>query len=668
MSLPFAAPAARKTAVFAALAISLFYASSALAQGTPARRGNSQKFDQELSSRAQLSASWRRTRLIVRLNGKPLPPELQIYQRGRLDLIDAWVLEMPDRALNLVAQAADVSDAHFDRPIWAADYLSTRSTGTDLVWNTLGYTGDGVGIAVIDSGITSWHDDLVERSFGSSHAHGNQRVSAFVDFVNGQTQPYDDHGHGSHVAGIILGNGFDSDGKQSGIAPDADLVALKVIDKDGKGSISNIIAALDWVGRNATTYNIKVVNVSAGAGVSESYWTDPLTLAAKRLVDRGIVVVAAAGNLGLNAQGHEQYGGILSPANAPWVITVGASSTQGTTGATDDTVADFSSRGPTRGDYLAKPDLVAPGFGIRSLAVPGSVLYNTNIAYLVNGTVNTSYPPYVSLSGTSMAAPQVAGAVALMYQAYPGLTPNLAKGILQYTSQVHSGYNGLEEGAGFLNVLGAVSLSKFYGLNQVGSVMPVQASWSKHLLWGNHMISGGYINPLANAWSVSVVWGADAVRTANGGDNIVWGTNGGDNIVWGTADAHGDNIVWGTNGGDNIVWGTNGGDNIVWGTNGGDNIVWGTSAGVFENIVWGTACGGFNCPYVVWGTNGGDNIVWGTNIVCGTNGGDNIVWGTNGGDNIVWGTNGGDNIVWGTNGGDNIVWGTAVNQNILWPR
>jgi subtilisin family serine protease len=660
MRLPLAAPAARKTAVFAALALSLFFSSPTFAGQAGKAFGNPHKLDQELAARLATGATWRQTRLIVRLNGKPLPAALERYRRGHLDLIDAWVLEMPDAALSLVALNQDVVDAHFDRGVWATDYLSTRSTGADVVWNSLGYTGLGVGVAVIDSGITSWHDDLVDKVAGYSHAHGNQRVGAFVDFVNGQVLPYDDNGHGSHVAGIILGNGFDAQGKQSGMAPDANLVALKVLDKDGNGTISNVLAALDWVGRNASAFNIKVVNVSVGADVSESYWTDPLTLAVKRLVDQGIVVVAAAGNLGLNAQGHEQYGGILSPANAPWVLTVGASSSQGTTDPADDQVADFSSRGPTRGDYLAKPDLVAPGFGIRSLSVPGSTLYSANSAYLVAGTVSTAYPPYLSLSGTSMAAPQVAGALVLMFQAYPGLTPNLAKGILEYTAQTHAGYNALEQGAGFLNVFGAVSLSKFYNNNQAGSVTPVQASWSMHLLWGNHMISGGSINPLANAWSTKVVWGADGVSTANGSDNIVWGTNGADNIVWGT----------------------NGGDNIVWGTNGSDNIVWGTSAGVFSNIVWGTACGGFNCPYVVWGTIGGDNIVWGTNggdnivwgtnggdnIVWGTNGSDNIVWGTNGGDNIVWGTNGSDNIVWGTNGSDNIVWGTAVAQNILWPR
>ena len=131
------------------------------------------------------------------------------------------------------------------------------------------------------------------------------------------------------------------------MAPDADIVSLKVLDANGQGTISDIIAALDWVAANAGTYNIRVVNMSVGAGIHESYWTDPLTLAAKRLVDQGIVVVAAAGNFGKNAQGQIQYGGIAAPGNAPWVLTVGASSTNGTTNRTDDTMAGFSSRGPT---------------------------------------------------------------------------------------------------------------------------------------------------------------------------------------------------------------------------------------------------------------------------------------------------------------------------------
>src|SRR5213075_1711248 len=118
------------------------------------------KLDRELTTRAALGAAWRQTRLIVQLNGKPLPSELKVYVRARLD---AYVLEMPDRALNLVAQHPDVQSAHFDRPIWAADYLSTRSVAADAVWNSLGYTGKGVGVAVVDSGITDWHDDLTMK-------------------------------------------------------------------------------------------------------------------------------------------------------------------------------------------------------------------------------------------------------------------------------------------------------------------------------------------------------------------------------------------------------------------------------------------------------------------------------------------------------------------------
>ncbi len=178
----------------------------------------------------------------------------------------------------------------------------------------------------------------------------------------------------------------------------------------------------------------------------------------------------------------------------------------------NDVRASFSSHGPTRGDYLAKPDLLAPGYGILSLAVPGSTLYNANQPFLVLGSLKTAFAPYLSLSGTSMAAPQVAGAVALMFQANPNLTPNLVKGILQYTAQSYPQYNALEQGAGFLDVLSAVRLARFYAKNRAGAQMPVRPSWSKHLIWGSHMISGGYLNPKANAWAVSTVWGADAAR------------------------------------------------------------------------------------------------------------------------------------------------------------
>ena len=179
-------------------------------------------------------------------------------------------------------------------------------------------------------------------------------------------------------------------------------------------------------------------------------------------MDAGIVVVAAAGNMGKAANGQPQYGAIGSPGNAPWVITVGASSTNGTVRRQDDTMAAFSSRGPTMYDYAAKPDLVAPGYGTISLSDPLSSFYTTKAQFLLPGLLSPGYTPYLALSGTSMAAPVVAGTVALMLQANPNLTPNLVKAILQFTSQEYPGYDALTQGTGFLNARGAVQLAEYF--------------------------------------------------------------------------------------------------------------------------------------------------------------------------------------------------------------
>jgi hypothetical protein len=269
-------------------------------------------------------------------------------------------------------------------------------------------------------------------------------------------------------------------------------------------------------------------------------------------------------------------------------------------------MADFSSSGPSYLDYEAKPDLVAAGAGTMSLAVPGSTFYATKALYLVGGKISLGVKPYLSLSGTSMAAPVVSGTIALMLQANPHLTPNLVKALLQYTAQPYPGYSALRQGAGFLNSLGAVRLAKYYLNPQAGDKMPVQKVWSRTINWGAHRLTGGFILPSANAWAANIVWGT-AKTLGSDGDNIVWGTTDGDNIVWGTAD--------------------------------GDNIVWGTADG--DNIVWGTDCGGADCDNIVWGTaDDGDNIVWGT-----ANDGDNIVWGTSADTDVTWGADAGDDVV-----------------------
>jgi serine protease AprX len=611
------------------------------------------KLDDVVATRSRGNPSQRSTIIVTLAEGAGLPAQFQRFARaGTLGIINSVVLDdLPNGLLSQLATHRNIASVHDNRDAIMHNYRTAMTVGARTVRETMGLTGLGIGVAVIDSGVSSFHDDLTRGGSTALYPYGDQRVLKFVDFVGGRTLPYDDNGHGSHVAGTIAGNGYDSRGEKAGIAPNASLVVLKVLDANGSGTIGNIIAALDWVAQNARTYNIRVVNMSVGASVRESYWTDPLTLAVRAVTNKGIVVVAAAGNLGKNAKGRTQYGGILAPGNAPWSLTVGASSTEGTVSRTDDVMAGYSSHGPTFIDWNAKPDLVAPGTGTVSLAVPGSTFYSTKSQYLVNGSIGTASMPYLALSGTSMAAPVVSGTVALMLQANPRLTPNLVKAILQYTAQTYPGYDLLTEGAGFLNTLGAVRLAKFYAGARAGDPVPVQKMWSRHIIWGTHLLAGGIMVPSANAWGNNIVWGT-AKTLGSDGDNIVWGTAGdGDNIVWGTS--AGDNIVWGTGYGNNIVWGTSDRDNIVWGTSDRDNIVWGTSDR--DNIVWGTS----NRDNIVWGTSDRDNIVWGTNH------GDNIVWGTRCGgadcDGTVWGSWGDrDNIVWGTAGdGDNIVWGTS---------
>ena len=633
-------------------------------RGHAGRSGEPNKFvqrdyrlDDELDQRSRNNSSSHVSTVIVELKrGAQLPREFQNFvQPGKLDIINGIVLTLPDSLLKKLASKGEVFRVHDDRPIGAHNYRTGITVGAATVRQTMGLTGTGVGIAVIDSGVASWHDDLTNYTW-KLFPYGNQRVAKFVDFVNGRTLPYDDNGHGTHVAGIIAGNGYDSFGQKAGIAPNASIISLKVLDANGSGSISRIIAALNWVALNANAYNIRVVNMSVGANIRESYFTDPLTLAVKKVTDLGITVVCAAGNFGKNAAGQEQFGGITAPANAPWVLTVGASSTNGTLTRSDDTLGDYSSRGPTAIDFIAKPDLVAPGTGTISLAAPGSTFYTTKAQYLVGGLFGTANKPYLALTGTSMAAPVVSGTVALMLQANPNLTPNLIKAILQYTAQVYPGYKPLEQGAGFLNTYGAVKLAKFYGSHRTGDHMPTQMTWSKHIIWGNRMVAGGYLNPLANAWGNNVVWGT--AKTLDTGDNIVWGTDCGslgcDNIVWGTAED--DNIVWGTVA--NLLKALDATDNIVWGTADTDNIVWGTAED--DNIVWGTDCGLGDCDNIVWGTSDADNIVWGT-----ADAGDNIVWGTSADvDNIVWGTSADQDVTWGSSSDDAPLFSDDANEPV----
>ena len=668
--------------------------SNAFAAGAPKKYA---KLDDELNDRAGHAPAAETTSVIVRVKGSQLPAEFKKYARpGKLPLINAYVLDVPNNQLKAIGSNADTLYASHNGTVHAFNFRTGVQSGAFFARRMMGINGAGVGVAVLDSGVapnnetpvTYFRDFLVpDPAHAATDTHCNT--------------PCDPNGHGTHIAGTIAGNGANSFGEKSGMAPGASLIALRVLGADGTGTVDGVVNALQWVLDHAKARNIRVVNLSFGMKPSGSLpdadplgtmldpvHGDPLAIATKALVDAGIFVVAAAGNVGQvdcatlppstahhthPAAGQcDVWGGITAPGTFPWVFTVGANSSKGSLIREDDTRATFSSRGPAFPLQIAKPDLLAGGVGIESTAAAGSKLYQEGAAaipsWLIQGSFPTAHAPYLVLTGTSQAAAAVSGVAAQMLQADPALTPNLIKAILEYTSEDYAGYSPLEQGAGFLNALGAVRLSRFYATARRGQHVPVEPIWSKHFIWGNHEISGGLMLPRANAWKPGVLWGSPKTGGSDG-DNIVWGTSCG-------SDDCGDHIVWGTSDGDNIVWGTADGDNIVWGTSGdGDNIVWGTSSDG-DNIVWGTDCGGADCDNVVWGTAGdGDNIVWGTaadgdNIVWGTAGdGDNIVWGTADGDNIVWGTAGdGDNIVWGTaSDGDNIVWGTASDgDNIVW--
>lgn len=264
------------------------------------------------------------------------------------------------------------------------------------MWN-LGYDGSGITIGIIDTGIDASHPDLQGKVIG------------WVDFVNGKTTPYDDNGHGTHVASIAAGTGAASNGKYKGMAPGAKLVGIKVLNGQGSGSISDIINGVDWAVQNKDKYGIKVINLSLGSSQS-SDGTDSLSQAVNNAWDAGLVVVVAAGNSGPN-----KYT-VGSPAAASKVITVGAVDKY-------DVITDFSSRGPTADNRL-KPEVVAPGNWIIAARASG-----TSMGQPINDY-------YTAAPGTSMATPHVAGIAALLLQAHPSWTPDKVKTALIETADI----------------------------------------------------------------------------------------------------------------------------------------------------------------------------------------------------------------------------------------
>ena len=308
--------------------------------------------------------------------------------RRDLPILGGFAALVPSKALAEIVPHPKIKGVHLDRDAHPCLDIALPSVSGDAA-QAAGYTGRGVTIAVVDSGIDP-HPDFTRPT---------SRIVAWYDAVNHEPDPYDDHGHGTHVAGIAAGNGYASDGKYRGVAPEAGIAAVKVAEADGSAPMSQIIEGLQWVLENREKYHIRVVNLSLGSDPSEPYWNDPLCLAVEKLWRAGLVVAAAAGNDG------PLPGSIDTPGNDPLIITVGAIDDRGTVARDDDTVPDFSSRGPTN-DGVPKPELYAPGVRITAPSPPDG---------------------YVERTGTSMATPFVSGAAALLLAKEPSLRPREVK-------------------------------------------------------------------------------------------------------------------------------------------------------------------------------------------------------------------------------------------------
>ncbi len=407
-----------------------------------------------------------------------------------LHIIAAFAAELPAKGIVRLAQAPGVRWVSLDAPVASAAgaaggttpqnyYLDTL--GVRQVWQ-LGLKGQQIGVAVIDSGIST------DPDFTSL-----TRLPSF----NASSQTINDiFGHGSHVAGIIGGNGAGSGSVFSGVAPGVNLISLKISDGTGMAYESDTVVALQWVYDNKAAYNIRVVNLSINATVDQSYHTSPLDAAAEILWFNGIVVVASAGNISATG-GYNTIN--AAPANDPFIITVGASDEKGTTRRNDDVTASYSASGVTL-DGFSKPDIVAPGTSIYSVLSKNSswgAQYPDRTAY--NGE-------YFRLSGTSMAAPMVAGAAALLLQDEPNLTPDQVKYRLVNTGSLIDTAAGRKP---YLNVYAAVTGATTQSANTGLQASLLLWTGSQPLLWGSvnwNSVNWNSVNWNSVNWN-STYWG-----------------------------------------------------------------------------------------------------------------------------------------------------------------
>ena len=366
-----------------------------------------------------------------------------------LPLVNGVVATVPTIQLNLLGLLPGVIVAP-DLPVSVADAATqTTARAPSAVFPQAteadklvaqGTTGRGVNVAVLDTGIDRLQD------FARRLVDGTD--------LSGENDPFlDSYGHGTFVAGVIAGDGASSGGRYAGEAPGAGLVSVKVAGSSGRTDMATVIAGISWVVANRAQDHIGVLNISLGVIPVASTVVNPLDRAVEAAWRSGVTVVTSAGNSGPTG------GTVLSPGDDPLVITAGASDDKGTSTTSDDSVADFSSVGPTSADGWSKPDLVAPGRSLVSLRAPGSTI-DTTFASARIGSSN-----FVG-SGTSFSAGVTSGAAALVLQA-GGTTwlPDAVKAKLLGAAAAGPVGNPFIDGHGALNAYqaatsGAVSITQ----------------------------------------------------------------------------------------------------------------------------------------------------------------------------------------------------------------
>jgi serine protease AprX len=595
----------------------LLVAAMACSAGTPKKKISSDLKNMGAKSSVQVIVQWNTdtgtttTQKISALGGTVIS-EFQSVHSG--------VYTVPSSALDALDADGEVKFVSVDRKIRkkaASPAITPATINAPSAWNA-GYNGKGIGVAVLDSGINQ-EDDI--GTYSHTPAYTEDFTVPVVIQPDGKLAPkpasygLDWYGHGQHIAGIIASNGRTSNCASctqvfAGIAPGVNLINLKVLDTNGEGSDSFVIAAIDRAIALKRTYNIRVINLSLGRPVYESYTQDPLCQAVEAAWKAGIVVVVSAGNEGRdNTFGNDGYGTINAPGNDPYVITVGAMRSMGTPTRSDDLMASYSSKGPTAVDHIVKPDLVAPGNQIISLLAKNGTLGLSNPQNVATIAVfqsnppkvgsipiqptykpdSTSQPPavkigsgysnqYYILNGTSMAAGVVSGAVADLLQAAPSLTPDQVKMLLMQTASktfptvstvvdattgqtFTSYYDMFTVGAGYLDLKAALAL-----VSQVPTGLTALSPIA------TYDSTSGDVNisfDLSSVFSDKAMWGASSTSA----NKALWGAD----AMWSNSVLAGNKAMWGAS----SVWGASSSDTTA------NKAMWGASSDLANKALWG---------------------------------------------------------------------------------